>query len=589
MDKFNSFYTDCLYKNKPATPEIFNLGIDIVIKSTDFSVQEDVVYKLLNLYHNEYKLYYLMGSIYKNHSTDKSLYWFKKCYSIDTQYVENILDLTKILFDNGNYDEVNRICKRMKNVKDRRLLLLMGTSYIKSGHYNDAIQVLEKTITGQNDSTDCYALQNMGILKNDLCMCAEAIKYLKKSYSIPSDKETKQHTLRNILVTADYIYFDPSEKYDLIKEINNVYTETHYFGEHKRRESTQLKIGYVSSDFTNHAVANFILPILENHDPQKFQIFLYSTKQHVSPDFFQFGFPIKNIYNIPSIEAAKMIYDDQIDILFDLNGHTDGSRLDVFALNPSPVQITYMGYPNTTGLKSMHYRLTDNISDHPETKQPYSEKLVYLPSFFLVFKSILQTSPVAQRKTEKTIYLGSLNKENKSSPDVLRTWKEIMKNNKNTKIIIKTNGLIDRSEYYKNALGVSADRLILLKKGLTNEEYIALFSKIDILLDTFPYSGTTTTCNALYNSVPVITLYNKDYHSNNVSSSILIRCGFPELVAYSFQDYIDKTNALIKNTAQIDTYKATIHGAFNKYMNASEFMKSYEETLMGLYNERLPT
>jgi predicted O-linked N-acetylglucosamine transferase (SPINDLY family) len=283
-----------------------------------------------------------------------------------------------------------------------------------------------------------------------------------------------------------------------------------------------------------------------------------------------------------------MIYDDRIDILFDLNGHTDGSRMDVFALNPAPVQITYMGYPNTTGLKSMHYRLTDNISDHPDTTQLYSEKLVYLPSFFLLFKSILQTVPVVPRKTDNTIYLGSLNKENKSSPDVIRVWKEIMKNNENTKIIIKTNGFIDRTEYYKKSLCVTEDRLILLNNSLSNDEYVALFSKIDILLDTFPYSGTTTTCNALYNSVPVVTLYNKDYHSHNVSSSILIHCGFPELVAQTFQEYVDKTTALIKNTAQIDVYKATIHNAFNKYMNASEFMRSYEETLIELYNERLP-
>jgi predicted O-linked N-acetylglucosamine transferase (SPINDLY family) len=464
----------------------------------------------------------------------------------------------------------------------------MGTSYIKSGHYNDAIRVLVKTITGQNDSIDCYALQNMGILKNDMNMCAEAIRDLNKAYAIATEPKMISKILGNILITSDYIYFDSVEKKEWIKQINTMYAETKYFGEHTRTTLNQLKIGYVSSDFSMHAVSNFILPILENHDKQRFQIFLYSTKQNVSPLFFQLGFPIKNIYDMPSINAAKMIYYDKIDILFDLNGHTDGSRLDVFALNPAPVQITYIGYPNTTGLKSMRYRLTDNISDHPETTQPYSEKLVYLPSFFLLFKSILQTSPVVPRKTDDTIYLGSLNKENKSSPDVIRVWKEIMKTNKNTKIIIKTNGFNDRTEYYKKALDVTADRLILLNTSLSNYEYVDLFSKIDILLDTFPYSGTTTTCNALYNSVPVVTLYNKDYHSHNVSSSILIRCGFPELVAQTFQEYADKTTSLIKNIAQIDMYKATIHEAFDKYMNASQFMRSYEETLMGLYNECFP-
>lgn len=588
MDKFNSLYVDCLYKNYSTTPEIYELGIDLVLQSNDFRVQEDLIYKLLNLYPNDYKLYYFMGSIHRNQSTDKNLFWFKKCYSINPQYIENVLDLTKTLFENDNYEEVNRICKMLKNPTDRRILLLMGTSYIKSGHYNDAVKVLEKTITGQNDNTDCYALQNMGILKNDLNLCEDAIKYLKKAYSIATDPNNKQKILGNILITSDYIYFDSVEKHKLITQINEMYTNHKYFGEHHRRLSSHLNIGYVSSDFSTHAVANFILPILENHDTQRFQIFLYSTKQYVSPQFSKLGFPIKNIYNVSSVEAAKMIYEDKIDILFDLNGHTDGSRLDVFALNPAPVQITYMGYPNTTGLKSMHYRLTDNISDHPESKQIYSEKLVYLPSFFLIFKSIIQNTPIIPRKTDKTVYLGSLNKENKSSPDVLGVWKEIMKINKNTKIIIKTNGLIDRTEFYKKTLDVQADRLILLDKSLSNEQYIALFSKIDILLDTFPYSGTTTTCNALYNSIPVITLYNKDYHSHNVSSSILTRCGFPELVTYTFQEYVDKTTTLIKNTTQIDRYKTTIGESFNKYMNASQFMRSYEETLENLYNERLP-
>jgi protein O-GlcNAc transferase len=588
MDKFNSLYIDCLYKNKPTTSEVYELGIDLVLQCNDFRVQEDLIYKLLNMYPNDYKLYYLMGTIHRNHSTETSLFWFKKCYAINAHFIENVLDLTKTLFDNGNYEEVNKICKKLVNPTDRRILLLMGTSYIKSGHYNDAVKVLEKTITGQNDSTDCYALQNMGILKNELNLCEDAIKYLKKAYSIATDPNNKQKILGNILITSDYIYFDSLEKHKLITQINEMYTDIKNFGEHTRKNVSQINIGYVSSDFSTHAVANFILPILENHDTQRFQIFLYSTKQYVSPQFSQLGFPIKNIYNVSSVDAAKMIYEDKIDILFDLNGHTDGSRLDVFALNPAPVQITYMGYPNTTGLKSMHYRLTDNISDHLESKQIYSEKLVYLPSFFLIFKSILQTSPIIPRKTDKTIYLGSLNKENKSSPDVLRVWKEIMKNNKNTKIIIKTNGLIDRTEFYKKVLDIQADRLILLDKSLSNEQYVALFSKIDVLLDTFPYSGTTTTCNALYNSIPVITLYNKDYHSHNVSSSILTRCGFPELVAHTFQEYIDKTTALIKNTTQIDIYKTTIGESFNKYMNATEFMRSYEETLENLYNERLP-
>ena len=589
MEKFNNLYNNCLYNNENPTAELYDLGIYLVLGSHDFNIQEEIIYKLLNLYHDDPKLYYFMGSINKTHNnTDKSLFWFRKCYALNPHFIDNTLDLAKILFDNGNYTEVNKICNKITNTTDRRVLLLMGTSYIKSGQYNNAITALEKTITGQNDSIDCYALQNMGILKNDLNMCSEAIQYFTKAYHIATEKKYKEKILQNINITFDYIYFDSAEKYEWIKQINMDYNNVKYFGEHIRTKKTQLNIGYVSSDFTTHAVANFLLPILKNHDRTRFKIFLYSTRQKVTSHFYELGFPIKIIYDMPSVDAAKMIHNDKIDILFDLNGHTDGSRLDVFSLNPAPVQITYIGYPNTTGLKSMHYRITDNISDHPETIQPYSEKLVYLPSFFLIFKSLLQTTPVIPRKTDNTIYLGSINKENKSSPHVLHAWKEIMKKNQNTKIIIKTNGFIDRTDFYKKALDVSEDRLILLDK-MSNDEYISLFSKIDILLDTFPYSGTTTTCNTLFNSVPVITLYNKNIHSHNVSSSILIRCGFPELVAYTVDEYIEKATLLIKNTAQIDKYKTTIGKAFCEYMNAPRFVKSYEDVLMSLHNESLPS
>lgn len=583
MDKFKNIYNDYVYKNIKPHNDFYDIGIDLIINADTLDKKEDIIYKLLNVYPNDCRLCYFMGVINKQVSTDKALYWFKRSYEINPEYEENILDLTKLLFENNNFKETIRICNNLKNTKDRRILLLMGTTFIKSGQYNDAINILEKTINGSNDSTDCYALQNLGILKNDLNLCSEAIYSLKKAYDISTETKVRLKILGNILITSDYIYFDNDEKTNIIKEINKMYKDCYYFSK-RNNHNSRRRIGYVSSDFTYHAVANFILPILENHDRTKYDIILYSTKAHVEPIFIDLGFPIKYIYNMESEPAAKLIYDDKIDILIDLNGHTDGHRLDVFALNPAPIQCTYIGYPNTTGLKSMHYRLTDNISDNPESTQQYSEKLVYLPSFFLIFKSLLQDKPIIPRKTDKTIYLGSINKENKSSPEVLLAWKEIMKQNPNTKIIIKTNGLIDRTEHYKKWLDIPEDRMILMNKSLSPSEYLDLFAKIDILLDTFPYSGTTTTCNALYNSIPVITLYNKDYHSHNVSSSILIRIGYPELVSYSVQEYIIKANTLINDATQINKYKHSIHTSFTEYMNAPKFVRSYEDILDSLYS-----
>jgi predicted O-linked N-acetylglucosamine transferase (SPINDLY family) len=120
---------------------------------------------------------------------------------------------------------------------------------------------------------------------------------------------------------------------------------------------------------------------------------------------------------------------------------------------------------------------------------------------------------------------------------------------------------------------------------LTNQEYDVLFNKFDILLDTFPYSGTTTTCNSLYNSIPMVSLYNKNHHSHNVSCSILTNCGLSELVAKTKDEYISIVKNLVNNPGKIDEYKNTIHEKFMKLMEPQPFMKSYEKILLDCYKK----
>jgi predicted O-linked N-acetylglucosamine transferase (SPINDLY family) len=202
----------------------------------------------------------------------------------------------------------------------------------------------------------------------------------------------------------------------------------------------------------------------------------------------------------------------------------------------------------------------------------------------LLYKPYNQGSPVVP-KMDNTIILGALNKENKNSDYVLDTWKTILKNNSKLKILIKLSTLdneVDRTEYYCKKLDVEKDRLIIVNK-CSEEEYVNLFTKVDILLDTFPYSGTTTSCNALYNSVPIITMYNKDYHVHNVTASVLINSGFPELVSYNNEEYIQKVLDLCSDVDRIHNYKKTIHAKFMELMDTSKFMKEYEKIIKNLY------
>jgi protein O-GlcNAc transferase len=296
-----------------------------------------------------------------------------------------------------------------------------------------------------------------------------------------------------------------------------------------------------------------------------------------------------NISKLNTIQVCELIRNEEIDILFDLNGHTDGNRLDVFSKKPSPIQVSYIGYPNTTGLKTIDYRIVDKITDKITNQEHYSEKLVFLEKCFLLYNSYQQQFPVNIIDNGDEIILGSMNRENKNSKELLKVWKNILKkckqeNLNKIKILIKVNGsdqetLLERKKYYKNILEISDNNIIIVSSSMSTEEYFDTFGKIDVLLDTFPYSGTTTSCNSLYNSTPIVTLYKDNCHCQNVTSSLLIHSGLEELVTYSEQEYIDKVLDFCRNKSKIYEYKKNIHYLFNNYMNPKNFMKKYEKII----------
>jgi hypothetical protein len=327
-------------------------------------------------------------------------------------------------------------------------------------------------------------------------------------------------------------------------------------------------------------VSNFILPILRNHNRDQFEIYLFANSETVGDDYSKLPVIINKIFSMQDKDVAAIINKLNIDILFDLNGHTVKNRLGIFSYRPAPVQMTYLGYPNTTGLTAMQYRITDSIADSPLSKQRYSEELIRLPKCFLLYDPI-HKFVVNPRKTQSRIILGAINKENKSNTELLNVWKTILEKCQNASILLKLESYDNKEErtsFYLKHLGVTKDRVIVLNK-LSDKEYEKVFSMFDIMLDPFPYSGTTTTCNSLYNSIPVVTLYHPDYHVNNVSSSLLINSGFPELVANTKEEYIDITVNLVNNPDRINEYKKTIREGFLRLMEPKQFMNSYESEL----------
>jgi predicted O-linked N-acetylglucosamine transferase (SPINDLY family) len=576
-----------------------NQGMAIYNGTSDLNIKEKVLSKLIDIFPNDPAFYYYMGYSLKDIYPERALPFHQKSYDINPDNVENLIDLCNLLIecdDTRIVIDMNKKSSFGHLLNDIRLLTLFVQAKYKEYYYKDCLPYLlhiikERSkmpaITKHDKEWKQSSYLNAGHMFSILGDHEKSLEYTEKAYQLCNkfnlDLIHKLTTLQNFVSLADYTFVDQNHQFKNALLINNhlpnkanyAFAWTH----------SKIRIGYVSSDFSHHAVSNFILPILKNYNRDTFEVYLFANQKETWYRYSELDVSYESIYKLSMEDAANFIHSHEIDILFDLNGHTENSRLDIFSLNPSPIQVSYLGYPNTTGLKSIGYRITDTIADPLDSLQKYTEKLVRMPKCFLCYESVNQTEPIIPRKTKETIILGALNNEKKNSKYVLDAWKTILKDCPNTKLLIKLESyddLEERRKYYTSKLDVPANRLLLLIKT-NNDGYNLLFSMIDVLLDTFPYSGTTTTCNALFNSVPVVTLYNKDYHCHNVSASLLKNAGLDELVTYKVGEYIKIVKELVNDNWRIDEYKKTIGLQFHKSMNPKIFMKDYENILTELH------
>ena len=244
-------------------------------------------------------------------------------------------------------------------------------------------------------------------------------------------------------------------------------------------------------------------------------------------------------------QVADLVYKDNVHILIDLSGHTAFNRLDVFSLKPAPVQISYLGYPFTTGLQNMDYRITDRVCDDPVISQPfYSEKLLFMPNSFLCYdpnkKDTFKTPKldVCPFVNSQVLTIGCFNRLNKITDEMIHYFNSIMIHFENVKFVFKTKALLNnkiKETFLKKFK--HQNRVVILDCTILHEEHLEEYNKIDIAIDTWPYSGTTTSCEALYMGVPVFSLYDTKYyfHPQNVTVSIL-RNSHPDFEFYILQN-----------------------------------------------------
>ena len=345
----------------------------------------------------------------------------------------------------------------------------------------------------------------------------------------------------------------------------------------------KIKIGYISPDFRKHAVANFVMPLLNDFDAEKFSVTCYITAKSdgVTQKLKNKKIAWRDLYSGDAAEIAKIIRADEIDILVDLSGHSQNSCLPVLAYKPAPVQICALGYTATTGLNAVDYFLSDTIC----AAENFTEKILTLDGCQFCYAPINKFLAVKHKKNNFVTY-GSFNNFAKVTDEVLICWKEILDAVPNSKLIIK-NKICSVEDGRKILL----DRLQKINFPVEkvelrpySKDYLAQYNEIDIALDTFPYNGGLTTCEALYMGVPVVTLKG-NFHGAKIGASILTAANLPELVAQDSQDYIKKAVELGRQKLFKDYQKNLREKVLNSaLMNAKNYMPTLEKIYCEIYS-----
>jgi len=351
----------------------------------------------------------------------------------------------------------------------------------------------------------------------------------------------------------------------------------------------RLRVGYVSPDFIDHPVAFFIAPVLANHDRTKVEVFCYSSTavpDGVTQRLLERTEHWRDIAKLSDDDAAATIASDEIDLLVDLSGHTGDNRLTVFARKPAPVQATWIGYPNTTGLRAMDYRLTDSVSDPiGMTEAHYTEKLVRLPDTFSCYEPSQDSPAVGPLPAARTgaVTFGCFNNFAKVRPEMISLWAQILSELPGSNLLLKSSGFADAhtcdlvARRFQSE-GVSPTRILFdgMKRPLNG--HLQLYDRVDIALDPYPYNGTTTTCEALWMGVPVVTMAGRT-HASRVGASLLSLLELQSCVASCAADYLGACKRLAADIPYLAALRIELRDRMRKspLCNAAQFVRKLEE------------
>ena len=372
----------------------------------------------------------------------------------------------------------------------------------------------------------------------------------------------------------------------------------------RRRISTRAtktdprcRIGYVSGDLRSHAVARFLLPVLRNHDRDRFHVTAYYAGRIVDDTTRTIAGlcdTFRQVAGASDQQLLQQIADDEIDMLVDLSGHSSGNRLPVFAAGAAPVQLTWLGYLGSTGLSAMHYRITDGIADPPGISEAWhTEQLIRMPHCLWTYEPYAGAPAVTALPLLRNGYVtfGALNNAAKVTDLALQTWATILQRVPGSRLILTAgNDSAVRERFLKPFVdaGIAPAR-VTLSARLSTQAYLETWGEIDIALDAFPYSGGTTVCDALWQGVPVIALHSIRPFGGS-AATVLHQVGMDDWVADTPAALVAlaSVKTVQEHNAQLDELRQTLRQRMqaSPLLDAAGFARELEEALGTLHRDK---
>jgi predicted O-linked N-acetylglucosamine transferase (SPINDLY family) len=497
---------------------------------------------------------------------------FSNAVARQPDYDEALINLGVCHYMLGNGPEAIATYQRVldRNPDNGFAHYSLGISYLEDQRLAEAEVAIRRAL--ELDPKNAMALNTLGVLLLDQHFVAEARAAMRAA--------ADANTMSAPIFYSNYAFaslYAPDVSNEEILEIHRDYGRRFAAAvidpkkphTNPRDPTRKLRLGYLSPDFRAHSVSYFFEALLEKHDRRRFEIVLYSdtTRADVVTKAMQAAADLwVETAGLTDDVLAQRIRDDHIDILINLGGHTSGNRMPVCALKPAPVQIEYLGYPETSGVPAMDYRITDGRADPPgEAEKWCTEKIIRLPRAFHCYRPAgkpPQPAP-APHLSKGYVTFASFNVLPKVTDQAIAAWAEILKAVPGSRFFIKCKQLRDervqqriREDFAR--YGIDPARIDMAAFVPSIREHLERYGTVDLALDTFPYNGTTTTCESIYMGVPVLTLRGQN-HRGRVGVSLLTALGIEkEFVAENVDDYIARAIAYGKDPARLASIRSEL-------------------------------